>query len=36
MVHWGFLILAFFIGLAFGIEEGQDKKKKKQKSNDDE
>jgi hypothetical protein len=36
MIHWAWLILAFFIGLAFGLEEGlSNKKKKKHKSDDD-
>lgn len=33
-VEWYWLILAFFAGLAFGIEEGQANKKKKQKSDE--
>lgn len=34
MVHWGWLVLAFFVGLAFGFEESLGKKKKKPKSED--
>ncbi len=36
MIHWGFAVLAFFLGLAFGFEDSMGKKKKKPKSEDEE